>query len=125
MTTATAEAQVIIQGEARSRTLADYDVCKVPVGWHTVSLKQTQKEWNLGNPRRHDFSRSPSNQLAVPVPAPVWEKIMEAIPVFGLREISVSAPQEAFYAKHVDPLILGKANGKWYFIAAWNLPEAM
>ena len=120
MTTMTA-----VRAETKCRTLEDYGCCQIPVGWHVVSLKQTTKEWNQGNPRRLHVSHGPSNQLVVPVPALVWAKILEGLPVFGLRNLYVVAPKEAFYQKRVDPLIVGKVEGRWYFVAAWNLPEEL
>lgn len=126
MVTATQEQPSGVGVQERARTLADYDQCQIPMGWHTVSLKQSRKEWNRNQSRlpRRFTARLPSGQLGVPVPTHAWEEIWKAITVFGLQNIYVSAPSDAFIARQkTDPLLTGRANGKTYFIAAWGLPD--
>lgn len=104
------------------RTLADYDCCQIPRGFISRSLKMSRKEYNQINKPR--VIATPGVQLLPPVPGWVWPKIWEAVPVFGLQNIHVSAPADAFRStKKIDPLIVGKYRGCWYFIAAWNLLE--
>ena len=103
------------------RTLADYDPCQIPQGWISRSLKLSTKEYNRLNRGRRHVSM-PGPQLLPPVPGWVWGKIWEAIPVFGLSNISVAAPVGAFRdTQLIDPLIVGQYRGCWYFIAAWDL----
>lgn len=111
----------------KQRTLLDYDQCSLPSGWYTKSLKQSKEEWQENQRlvrQRGRFGGLPSGQLRVAVPRPVWEKIWKAVPVFGLKNIHCSAPQNAWISRKVtDPLILGNYQGQWYFIAAWGLTD--
>lgn len=102
------------------RTLADYDCCQIPKGFLVRSIKLSRREYNRLN--KSSILDRPGPQLAPPVPPFVWSKIWEAIPVFGLQAISVAAPADAFRStKKIDPLVVGKSGGRWYFIAAWDL----
>jgi hypothetical protein len=112
MVTKAMETQALVQEQARPRTLADYEVCQLPTHWCREPLKRPKAK-----------IRPVERHLSVPLPAFVWEKVWEAIPVFGLEGMWVCAPRMAFYkaGRKRDPLMVGRAGAKWYFIAAWNL----
>lgn len=63
--------------------------------------------------------RGISPQLATSPPATAWPRIMAAIPEFGLNNLYVYAPEEAFRTK-ADPAIIAEKDGKYYLIAAWE-----
>ena len=109
MVTLISEPQVI--QVAQPRTVADYEVCKVPTHWRREPLK------------RASYRNVRTRQLIVPMPGWVWEKVWEAIPVFGMEQIYIYAPKEAWRGRRrvIDPLVVGRHGAKWHFIAAWNL----
>ena len=102
----------VVQDAVRARTLADYEVCKVPYNWLQEPLQRPKGK-----------NRPVQRRLRVPVPDWAWQRIWDAVPVFGLQGIYVCAPHDAFLRVHYkrDPLVVGRAGNRWYFIAAWDL----
>jgi hypothetical protein len=75
-------------------------------------------------PRREQKIKMPRGltyHLATTPPKTVWPLIMEAIPVFGLSNLYVYAPKEAFMiSQKADPAIIAENNGNLYLIAVWE-----
>jgi hypothetical protein len=58
------------------------------------------------------------------MPGWVWERIREAIPVFGAENIRIYAPdRESFRFPCRDPMVLACWRGRWFRVAAWGLSE--
>ena len=53
-------------------------------------------------------------------PAEAWPRIMDAIQDFGLHDLFVYAPKEAFEQQRVDPAVIAEKGGRFYLIAAWE-----
>lgn len=64
------------------------------------------------------------------MPEKIWEKVKEAIPVFGLA-LRVYAPSPGrgrrlleehplVKLKRIDPLVIGEKDGHFYLVAAWE-----
>jgi len=59
-------------------------------------------------------------QLKENPPSTIWPRVMEAIEDFGLYQLYVYAPKEAFREYQADPAIIAEKNGRFYLVAVWG-----
>ncbi len=70
--------------------------------------------------QRVKMPRGLTCRLASSPPATAWPRIIGGIEEFGLSNLYIYAPKEAFLTRKVDPAIIAEKNGKLYLIAAWQ-----
>lgn len=102
-----------------------YEPCTPPSQWHWVPLRMEPKE------RRRRLRQYFTRQVITfkaPIPTFVWERIREALPIFGPKNLRIYAPDPELFGTVVplrDPMLIACWGDRYFRLAVWGLAQEL